>query len=63
MTSSKDKNEIYFEFHPIGHTLKVTAIDSLTGTEASILGPATAPHLILQQAAVRKLHYVLKGKR
>ena len=30
--------EVYFEFVAIGNVVKVTAIDSLTGTEVSAMG-------------------------
>ncbi|HEY5084027.1 MAG TPA: hypothetical protein VII48_05875 [Rhizomicrobium sp.] len=43
-----------------GNVVKATAIDSATGIEASIVGPAKAGREILSQAAMRKLEYVLK---
>ena len=54
--------EIFVEFIVQGAAMKVTAIDSKTGVEASIVGPANAPRPALQAAAVRKLNYVLKQK-
>ena len=57
---SKDRQEIYVEFVVHGNTVKATAIDSATGLEASIVGPATAGREALTQAAIRKLEYVLK---
>jgi hypothetical protein len=54
--------EIYVEFVVLGNTVKATAIDSATGTEASIVGPATAPRATLAQAAARKLEFLLKKK-
>ena len=59
---STDKSEIYVEFVVHGNVVKATAIDSATGTEASIVGPAKAGREILSQAAMRKLEYVLKKK-
>ena len=55
--------EIFVEFVVQGSVVKVTAIDSKTGTEASIMGPANASRDALQAAAVRKLDYVLKKQR
>jgi hypothetical protein len=52
--------EIYVEFIVQGAFVKATAIDSKTGKEVSIIGPATASRADLSQAALRKLEYVLK---
>lgn len=46
-----------------GAFVKVTAIDSATGTEVSVVGPATAPRAALQAAAVNKLRYMIKKQR
>ena len=54
--------EIYVEFVMLGNTVKATAIDSDTGVEASIVGPASAPQSTLAEAARRKLEYVQKKK-
>ncbi len=51
---------IYVEFVVQGNVVKVTAIDSVTGVEASIVGPANAAQSVLAEAARRKLEYVLK---
>lgn len=53
-------NEVYIEFVVQGAFVKATAIDSKTGTEASIMGPAGAARADLSAAALRKLEYVLK---
>ncbi|HJS46218.1 MAG TPA: hypothetical protein VJ753_07440 [Rhizomicrobium sp.] len=52
--------EIYVEFVVMGNTVKVTAIDSESGLEASVIGPAGAPRAALAEAACRKLEYVAK---
>jgi len=52
--------EIYVEFVIMGNTVKVTAIDSETGLEASVIGPAGAARAALADAARRKLEYVAK---
>jgi hypothetical protein len=54
--------EVYVEFVVQGNVVKATAIDAQTGTEASIVGPATAPRATLAQAAARKLDFLLKKK-
>lgn len=57
------KSEFYLEFIVQGGFTKVTAIDSASGTEASVMGPAGASRDALADAAVRKLNYVLKKQR
>ena len=52
--------EIYVEFVIMGNTVKVTAIDSESGLEASVIGPAGAPRAAMAEAARRKLEYVAK---
>ena len=53
---AEDKNrDVYFEFTVIGQTVKVTAIDSATGTEVATMGPASASRADLQQLALAKL--------
>jgi hypothetical protein len=54
---------VYFEFVTQGAVVKVTAIDGRSGTEASIVAPAASPRAALEQAAIRKLEYVLKKER
>jgi hypothetical protein len=54
--------EIYVEFVIQGNFAKATAIDSETGLEASVVGPAGAGRATLAEAARRKLDYVLKKK-
>ena len=54
--------EIFVEFVVQGNVVKVTAIDSVTGLEASIVGPANASQAVLAEAARRKLEYVAKKK-
>jgi hypothetical protein len=56
--------EIYFEFIAIGSAVKVVAIDSRTGVEVSITGPANAPRSELQRIALQKLRAKLaRGPR
>lgn len=55
--------EILVEFVVQGNFVKVTTIDSASGLEGSIVGPANAPRESLSLAAVRKLKYVMEKKR
>ena len=54
--------EIFIEFVVQGNVVKATAVDSATGAEASIVGPANAGRVVLAEAARRKLEYVMKKK-
>jgi hypothetical protein len=47
--------EVYFEFTAIGTTVKVVAIDAATGTEVSVIGPASAAQSDLERLALAKL--------
>ena len=58
-----DKREIYVEITVQGSYAKATAIDSVTGVEASIVGPANATRAQLSDAAVRKLKFLLEKKK
>lgn len=51
--------EYLVEFIQIGSSVKVSAIDPVTGREVSIVGPATASRNQLSQVAINKLKYVL----
>lgn len=54
--------DVYIEFHSIGKSVKVSAIDSLTLTEVSIVGPANESPEVLKANVLRKLHYVMNKK-
>ncbi len=57
--------EVIVEFLRIGNSVKVTAVDTVTLVEVSIVGAADAGEELLKRTAVRKLEYVLakqKGK-
>jgi hypothetical protein len=47
--------EVYFEHVTIGHSAKVTAIDSLTVIEVSVVGRAGATKADLERLALQKL--------
>ncbi len=52
---SAEPRDVYFEFTTIGTTVKVVAIDALTGTEVSVMGPAGAAQADLERLALGKL--------
>lgn len=51
--------EIIFEFQRIGGYVKVSAVDTQTSAEVSIVGPPSAGQVELERLAARKLEYVL----
>jgi len=52
---------VYFELTPIGASVKVVAIDAVTGTEVSIVAPAHAAQADLRRLALQKLKARLKA--
>jgi hypothetical protein len=54
--------EVLIEIVTVGAYAKVAAIDSATGTEVSITGPADAERSTLEAAALRKLEFVLSKR-
>lgn len=51
--------EIIFEFHRVGKALKVSAIDTETMVEVSIVGDPGIGEEALKRAALNKLDYVM----
>jgi hypothetical protein len=50
-----DSREVLFEFKQIGAAVRVAAIDSTTGIEVTVMGPAAASRNDLQRLALNKL--------
>jgi len=50
-----DEREVYFEFIKLGNAVKITAIDSATAVEVSVMGPGNAAQSDLERVALRKL--------
>jgi hypothetical protein len=46
---------VYFELTRLGSAVKVVAIDGTTGTEVSVMGPASAAQSDLERLALAKL--------
>mgnify|MGYP001827150487 CR=1 FL=1 len=57
------EREILFEFHRVGGSIKVTAVDVESLTEVSIVGPPHAGEAELRRIAIAKLDYVQTKKR
>ena len=51
----KGQGEVLFEYVRVGAQMRVSAIDSRTGTEVVIVAPANAPRHQIQQVALAKL--------
>lgn len=49
------ENEVIFELYQDGDYLKVSAIDTKTGIEVSVLGPARNGQVPLKKLALQKL--------
>ena len=64
MVDDKNSNssDILFEIRQVGNSVKVTAIDTKTGLEASIVAPKNITMFSLKEQAKRKLLYLLKKK-
>jgi hypothetical protein len=56
-------NGYLIEFRQIGSSVKVSAIDPVSHTEVSIIGPSSASEAELVAGAVAKLNYVLARKK
>lgn len=59
---SLKNREVIIEFFPIGHLVKVNAMDTLSLTEITIQGPKSAGEDVLKTNALKRLEYVLKKK-
>jgi len=58
-----EEREIIFEFVQIGNALKVTAVDTATGTEVSMVGDPAASETTLKRLALQKLDYVMAKQK
>jgi len=53
---------VIFEFITVGNYVKVSAVDTLTGTEVSIVGDPKRGERALRDTALRKLKMVMKKR-
>jgi hypothetical protein len=58
-----NRGDVIIEFYQVGAYVKVSAIDTATYTEVSIVGDPTRSEDALKRAAIRKLEYVLERDR
>ena len=52
--------DVLIEMIQVGNSVKVTAVDTVTGIEVSIVGDPTVGEETLKRNAVNKLNYVLR---
>ena len=62
MDNPLKNREVIIEFIPVGHIVRVSAIDTATLTEIVIQGPVSAPKETLERNALKRLEYVMKKK-
>lgn len=62
MANTATGREVLVEFQQIGNAVKVTAVDTETMVEVSIMGPSSAGQELLKRNAINKLNYVLSKK-
>lgn len=59
----RDEHGVIFEFIAIGAYVKVSAVDTRTGTEVSIVGDPRRGETALRRVAMRKLERALEKAR
>ncbi len=53
------QGDVLIEMIQVGNAVKVTAVDTVTGIEVSIVGAPALGEEVLKRNAVNKLNYVL----
>jgi hypothetical protein len=59
----KSTAEAIIEFRRIGNSVKVSAIDTISNVEVSIIAPASSTERQMTDAVMRKLQYVLSRQK
>jgi len=59
----RDLGNVIFEFSAMGNSVKVCAVDPVTGLEVAIVGPAGAGEAALRRTAMAKLSFMLEKRR
>ena len=58
----QDEEGVIIEFYSVGRYVKVSAVDTRTGLEVSIVGDPRRGEDALRAAAIRKLEYVMRKR-
>jgi hypothetical protein len=57
-----DEHGVIIEMIAVGRYVRVTAVDTLSGTEVTLVGDPRRGERSLREAAVRKLRFVMAKK-
>lgn len=57
------RREVIIEFHQVGNAVKVSAIDTKTMVEVSIVGAPGSGEETLKRTVLKKLEYVLEKNK
>jgi metal-dependent hydrolase (beta-lactamase superfamily II) len=63
MEKSTDIEGVIVEFHQIGNAVKVSAVDTKTFLEVSIMAPAHCTEQEMTDTVLRKLAYIREKRR
>ena len=58
-----ENGDIIIEYRQLGNSVRVSAMDTKTLTEVTIVGPADAGEETLKRNVLRKLEYVMAKKQ
>lgn len=58
-----DNGDIIIEYRQLGNSVRVSAMDTKTLIEVTIVGPADVGEETLKQTVLRKLEYVMAKKQ
>jgi hypothetical protein len=62
VATNENPGDVLFEFRQVGTVIRVAAIDPASGTEVTVMGPASASRSDLQRLALNKLKARLSAK-
>ncbi|MCH8092705.1 MAG: hypothetical protein IIC57_10200 [Proteobacteria bacterium] len=63
MDQRQGDGEVLVEFHRVGNSIKVSAIDAKTYVEVSIIAPVDSTQKHMTDTVLQKLHYVLAKRK
>ena len=63
MDQRQGDGEVIIEFHRIGNSVKVSAVDTKTYIEVSIVAPRDSTEKQMTDTVLQKLHYVLAKRK
>jgi hypothetical protein len=63
MDKRQDDGEFIIEFHRVGNSVKVSAVDTKTFIEVSIVAPRDSTEKQMTDTVLQKLHYVLAKRK